>query len=100
MTHASDSAASSSHDNMATGQRVLKYALSSFVWGMALASAWACSSIVLAIIVFIAVALLLELCTMLLAMFFITPQMVATVGGYANRATSAVTGLFTRKAAA
>lgn len=90
----------SSNDNMATGQRVLKYALSSFVWGMALASAWACSSIVLAIIVFIITAVLLELLTMLLAMFFITPAMVSTVGDYANRATSKVTSLFTRKVAA
>lgn len=90
----------SSNDNMATGQRVLKYALSSFVWGMALASAWACSSVVLAIIVFIAVALLLELCTMLLAVFFITPAMVHTVGDYANRATARVTSLFSRKATA
>ena len=104
--NASNSTASSSstytQDDVHTGQRVLKYTLASLSWGLALASAWACSSVVLAIICFIIVGIALALLAMLVELFCffkVDASRFAAVGSVVNRATSKVTGLFTRKAA-
>lgn len=89
-------------DDVITGQRVLKYALASFTWGLALASAWACSSVVLAIICFLIVGIILALLAALIELFCffkVDASRFASVGSVVNRATSRVTSLFTRKAA-
>ena len=106
MQAASNSTASASstytQDDVHTGQRVLKYALASLTWGLALASAWACSSVVLAIICFLIVGIVLALLAALVELFCffkVDATTFASVGSVVNRTSARVSSLFTRKAA-
>lgn len=89
-------------DDVITGQRVLKYTLASMAWGLSLAAAWSCSSVVLGAIVFIIVGIVLALLAMLVELFCffkVDASRFAAVGSVVNRTAGRVTGLFTRRAA-
>lgn len=96
------SASNTTEDDVHTGHRVLKYALASLSWGLTVAAAWSCSSVVLGIIVFIVVGVVLALLAQLIhfvCFFKVNESTFATVGGAVNRTGARVSSLFTRKAA-
>lgn len=96
------SASDTTEADVITGHRVLKYALASLTWGLTVAAAWSCSSVVLGAIVFIIVGIVLALIAQLIhfvCYFKVDASTFASVGSVVNRATSKVTGVFTRKAA-
>ena len=87
----------------ALGYKVINYALSAFAWGVSLAVAWSCSTVLMGIIMFIVMALLMALLTYALNIYLVLKLDTDTVEGLGRNvgdAIARVTSLFTRKVAA
>lgn len=85
------------------GRRMLKYALSSLAWGLSVAAAWSCSTVVMAVICFIIIGIVLAILAQLVygycVWFAVSSESFATVGSVATRTADRISSLFTRKAA-
>jgi hypothetical protein len=89
--------------DLETGHKVIGYALKLLAWGTALAVAWACSSFIMGVIMFIITSLIMLLLTAVVhigIMFKVEPTTVASLGRTVGGLTGRVSSLFTRKAAA
>ena len=90
-------------DDLATGHKVISWALRLIGWGLTIAVTWSCSSFMLGLLVFICMSLLVSILGVIAHMalaYYLSDETVAglgrTVGGTAAR----VTGIFSRKASA
>ena len=89
------------HDDLAFGRKIVGYALDCLAWGVALATAWSCSTILMGIIMFIIMSIVMYFLASLvsLAIFFKVPATsVESLGRNVGGAAARVSSLFTRKA--
>ena len=91
---------SSDEQDLARGLKVIDYTTKLLVWGVSLAVAWSCSTIIMGIIMFIVMAILMTLITAALQLFMlfkVEQSTVASLGHTVGGITSRVSNLFTRK---
>jgi hypothetical protein len=91
------------NEDFTLGNKVIAYALSALAWGVSVAIAWSCSSLVMSIIMFIISSLVLGLLAGVLHLVLIMKMDVGTIEGIGRNvggAAARVTNLFTRKAEA
>lgn len=82
------------------GDKVITYALRLLSWGVTIAVAWSCSSVIMGIIMFIVMALLMALLSAVAYMFIslnVPTTSIETLGRTVGGVTGRVSGLFTRK---
>lgn len=85
------------------GHKVIGYALNTLAWGVTLAAAWSCSSIMLGIIMFIVMAIIMMLLSTLAHVYLafkLPTTTVEGIGAFVGGTAARVTSLFTRKVAA
>lgn len=83
-------------DDLALGHKVIGHALQLLTWGVTLAVAWSCSTVLMGIIMFIVMALVMHLLTALLhvlIMFRVPATSVESLGRNVGRFAK----IFTRK---
>lgn len=98
MTASSTSTSSASAD-YAAGAKVITYAFNLMVWGTALATAWACSTFLMGLIMFIITAIVMSILRYVLGLvvfFKVDASSIENLGRTATSVTTRVTSTFTR----
>ena len=87
-------------DDFVLGSRVIGYALRALSFGISLAIAWSCSTLMLGIIMFIIMSIVMYLLSMALHVVLLFKLPTESIGHTVGGAAARVRGLFDRKVAA